>query len=95
VTSNLDFKSQSADHRQGGGGRRQIRARGYKSFVFNILTSNPLGLKILQTIFANPALVKAFRGVEEGGYLSTSTLLPKITLTKKHPFRDIPNFFSR
>ena len=35
-----------------------------KFFVIKILTSNPLGLKILQSIFVEPAPVKAFR---EGG----------------------------
>jgi hypothetical protein len=33
------------------------------------MTSNPLALKILQTIFANPAPVAAFKGWGEGGYL--------------------------
>ena len=33
-----------------------------KSFKVKILTSNPYALKILQTIFANPAPVKAFSG---------------------------------
>jgi hypothetical protein len=31
------------------------------------LTSNPLAFKILQTIFANPAPLKAFQGVGGGG----------------------------
>ncbi len=34
-----------------------------KCSVFKILTSNSLALKILQTHFANPAPVAAFRGV--------------------------------
>ena len=38
-----------------------------KSFKVKILTSNPYALKILQTIFAAPAPVKAFRGWGEGG----------------------------
>jgi hypothetical protein len=43
-----------------------------KSFVLNILTSKPLGLKILQSNFAKPAPVAAFeRGREGEGYLPT------------------------
>ena len=38
-----------------------------KSFKVKILTSNSYGLKILQTIFAAPAPVKAFRGMGGGG----------------------------
>jgi hypothetical protein len=37
-----------------------------KWFGINILTSNPKALKILQTIFAMPAPVKAFKGWGEG-----------------------------
>ena len=68
VTSDLDPKIQRADHRQGGGGARRKRERGSNSFVLKILTSKPLGLKILQTIFVNPAPVAAFGGVGGGGY---------------------------
>lgn len=39
-----------------------------KFFVVKILTCKPLRLKILQSIFADPAPVKAFRGVGGGGY---------------------------
>jgi hypothetical protein len=35
--------------------------------VFKILTSNPLGLKILQTLFVNAAPVAAFQGIGGGG----------------------------
>lgn len=38
-----------------------------KSFVFKILTSNPLGFKILQTHFVNPVPVAGFEGYG-GGY---------------------------
>src|SRR5258708_22045199 len=37
------------------------------SFVLKILTSKPLGLKILRRLFANPAPSAAFRGWGEGG----------------------------
>jgi hypothetical protein len=38
------------------------RDRGPNSCVFNILTSKLFDIKILQTLFADRALVKAFRG---------------------------------
>ena len=44
-----------------------------KFFVIKILTSNPLGLKILQSIFVEPAPVKAFREGGGRGYPSHST----------------------
>lgn len=37
------------------------------AFVFKILTSKIFDIKILQTLFADPAPVKAFRGWGEGG----------------------------
>jgi hypothetical protein len=63
VTSNLDPKTQRADHRQGGSRARNRHDKGRNSFVLKILTSKPLGPKILQAIFANLAPVAAFRGV--------------------------------
>jgi hypothetical protein len=45
-----------------------------KSFKVKILTSNSYALKILQTILAAPAPVKAFRGMGEGGYPSISRI---------------------
>jgi len=77
VTSNLDHKSQEADHRQGGGGTRNHREKVRKSFIVKILTSKPLGLKILQTLFANPAPLAAFRGWEGGGYTLKSKIFPE------------------
>jgi hypothetical protein len=68
VTSDLDPRIQTADHCLGGGGARRNREPGSNSFVPKILTPKPLGLKILQTIFANPAPVAAFKGVGGGGY---------------------------
>ena len=53
VTSNLDLRFQRVDHCQGEGGMRESRRNGSNSFVIKILISKPLGLKILQTIFAN------------------------------------------
>jgi hypothetical protein len=68
VTPDLDPETQTADHRQGGGGARRNHELGPNPFVLKILTSKPLGLKILQTIFANPAPVAAFREGDGGGY---------------------------
>jgi hypothetical protein len=67
VTPDLDPETQTADHRQGGGGARRNQELGPNPFVLKILTSKPLGLKILQTIFANPAPVAAFREGDGGG----------------------------
>jgi hypothetical protein len=83
VTSDLDPKIQRADDRRGGGDARRNRERGSNSFVLKILTSKPLPLKILQTIFANPAPVAAFRGWGGGGYPLNPAVLPKRTRRKK------------
>ena len=47
VTSNLAFNKKKADHGQGASGTATIGHDPHKLFVINILTSNPLGLKIL------------------------------------------------
>jgi hypothetical protein len=62
VTSNLDLNWKKADHRQGDSGTCQASQEGCKFFVIKILTCNSLRLKILQTIFADPAPVKPFKG---------------------------------
>jgi hypothetical protein len=61
VTSDLAPGKKKADDRQGVSGLRQRVAEDANSFELKILTSNPLPLKILQTLFAEPAPVKAFR----------------------------------
>lgn len=76
MTSNLDLEIQRADGCQGKGGIRETREQRANSFAVKILTSKPLGLKILQSIFAEPAPVKAFRGVG-GGVPSKPGLFPK------------------
>jgi len=63
------------------------------SFIFKILTSKPLGLKILQTIFANPAPVAAFRGLAGGGYPLKSGVFPKWTRRKSSHKHCSPEFF--
>jgi hypothetical protein len=63
VTSNLAPKAERADHRQGGSRARNRCQKGRNSFIFKILASKSLGLKILQAIFANLAPVAAFREV--------------------------------
>jgi len=67
VTSNLASRIKKADHGQGGGGTRNDRRKGRKSFVLKILTCKLFAVKILQALFANPAPSKSFRGRGEGG----------------------------
>ena len=77
VTSNLDSKIQRADYCQGGGGTRSHHEKGHKFFVIKILTSKYYWFKILQSIFANRAPVKAFRGGGEGGVPPECGFFPK------------------
>ena len=64
------------------------------SIVFKILTSNPYGLKILQTLFAKPAPVKPFQGVRGRGVPLTTPNFPKWT-SPEHPLESCcPTFFS-
>ncbi len=51
-----------------------------KLFVSKILTSNPLELKILHSVFVRAAPVAAFRGYGGGGTYHKSHYLPKRTL---------------
>jgi hypothetical protein len=76
VTSDLASHERKAEHGQGGGGVRDLDYCELKFFIVKILTSKPLALKILQTIFANPAPVKPFTGVGEGAYTSTRAVFP-------------------
>ena len=52
MTSNLDLDIQRADDSKGKGGIRGTREQRANPFVVKILTFKPLGLKILQSIFA-------------------------------------------
>jgi hypothetical protein len=67
VTSDLARAFRFVHHRQGGGGRSRACNSMRNSFVLKILTSKLFGLKILQTLFANPAPSKAFKGYGGGG----------------------------
>jgi hypothetical protein len=64
------------------------------SFVVKILTSKPLGLKILQTLFAKPAPVKAFGGGGGGGMPQNARIsqneLAEMSAMRAHFFK----FFS-
>jgi hypothetical protein len=79
VTSDLALNFWKADNDQGGGGAPDYHRTHRKFFVIKILTSNSLALKILQTLFAEPAPVKPFRGVGGGGYLKISAFFPNGT----------------
>jgi hypothetical protein len=83
VTSNLDPGIQTADDRQGGGSARRNPEPDSNSFVLRIMTSKLLGLKILQTIFANPAPVAAFSGWGRGGTPQNRWFFPKRTSPKR------------
>ena len=85
VTSNLAPRRERADHRQGGSSKGTSAKKSPKSFVVKILTSKPLGLKILQTLFANPAPVAAFqRRWGRGGPLKPGRF-PELNLSSKPP----------
>jgi len=94
VTSSLVREIQRADHCQGGGGRRTGFEKRHKWLVIKILTYNPLRLKILQTSFANPAPVKAFRGGGGGGPPRFHRS-PKTKLTDNHVARALNKEFFR
>jgi len=57
-----------------------IVAADRNSFVLKILTFNPLVLKILQIVFADPAPVKAFRWGRGEGDTPCSHEFPKSKL---------------
>ena len=79
VTSNLDPQIRKADHGQGGSGMRKNRETGPNFFVVTILTSNFLGLKILQGLFAELAPGKAFKGDGGRGYTRNSRTFPEMS----------------
>ncbi len=49
------------------------------SFALKILTLKSSAIKILQTLFANPAPSKPFTGMGEGGYLKSNQNSRKIS----------------
>jgi hypothetical protein len=77
MTSDLAPTQKKADHRQGVSGTWIPLQEASKFFVIRILTSNPLGLKILQSIFAEPAPVKAFRAGGGRGVPLAFNVFPK------------------
>ena len=68
------------------------RQKARKLFVIKILTSNPWRLKILQTIFANPAPSKTFRGGGGGG-IPDRPDFPETKLPKIQFFQRFTNLF--
>jgi hypothetical protein len=95
VTSNLALHKKKADHGQGVSGISIIGEKANKSFVIKILTSKPLRLKILQSIFVDPAPVKAFRGWGGGGTLKSSPISQVETQSNAHAEHAISTIFSR
>ena len=93
MTSDLATKDKEADHGQGGGGTGKVPNEGCNFFIFKILPSNSYALKILQTLFAKPAPVKAFRGVGEGGYPLKPLRLPKRTTHQQPSYSSSIQFF--
>lgn len=67
VTSNLAPHRKLADHSRGAGCISSESNLRHKSFVLKILTSKLFAIKILQTLFANAAPSKPFRGMGGGG----------------------------
>jgi hypothetical protein len=59
-----------------------------KPFVLKILTSKFFDIKILQTLFANPAPRKAFRGVGGGGYLAFLPTFPNRQQRRPYLFHE-------
>ena len=81
------------DHCQGESGKRKNAAFALKSFVLKILTSNPLGLKILRTLFAEPAPGAALRGWGRGEGIQPSEVFPKLNSPKHSPKHQLQKFF--
>jgi hypothetical protein len=70
VTSNLALRHKSVHHSRGKSSLEKSDDNGPNSFVVKILTSNSFALKILRTLFANPAPSKTSRGRGGGGVLT-------------------------
>jgi hypothetical protein len=67
VTSNLAPHLKSAHHDRGEGSIGKSHNNDPKPFVVKILTSKPSAIKILHTLFANPAPSKLLQGQGGGG----------------------------
>jgi hypothetical protein len=94
VTSNLDFRFQKADHRQGGGRARRIRGTAPNSFVLKTMTSNPVGAEDLAEHFCEPAPVKAFTRYGEGVPSKLSNF-PEMKLPRVSLEVSLRDFFAR
>ena len=94
VTSALAPGTKQAHPRQGGDGRRRLKKIPYKSFGIKILTSNPYALKILQTHFAKPAPIKAFREGRGRGVPQNPNRFPNRNLQNVPPQSQVQKIFS-
>jgi hypothetical protein len=88
VTSDLALHKKKADHRHGEWGAGAYLEKSPNSFVVRILTSNRYALKILQTLFAEPAPVKAFQRGKGGGDPDQVPKFPKWSHTENAIPRD-------
>lgn len=64
------------------------------SFGIKILTPKSKGLKILRTIFADPAPSKAFRGMGGGGYRNQAVNFPETKFAQLNLFSPTSPRFS-
>jgi hypothetical protein len=94
VTSDLAHKKEKADHRHGEWGARASLQKSCNPFVVKILTSNPYALKILQTLFAKPAPVKAFQRDRGRGVPTSIPKFPKWSRARTHNSTQSENIFS-
>src|SRR5579864_7449827 len=93
VTSALVPHHERADHCQSASSKNMSAQESPKSFVVKILTSKPLGLSILQTLFANPASVAASQRGGGGGYPKIRSISRIETIWKSHPNPSFSDFF--
>ena len=95
MTCNLAAVAKRADDSRGGGGTDKCRGRGSNSLVVKILTSKLFDIKILQTLFADPAPVKAFRGWGGRGVYLEKPGFPGMDQPKQWRSRSLPDYFFR
>jgi hypothetical protein len=94
VTFNLAPTIELSDDRRSGRSDQSSTARP-NSFGIKILTPKPKGLKILRTMFADPAPSKTFRGGGGGGYRNQAVNFPKTKFAQLNLFSPTSPRFSQ